>query len=272
MRQRPISNGMKNKKTILWIGLIVIAIIGLIVWGSSGYEASAGTWEDTRVLCLPAGHANLGQHIHPDLRIIVDGEAEEIPSNIGVSSECMAETHTHDSSGEIHLETVSSNKEMTLGDFFAVWGESVERSGYETRVSINGVETSNASDVALKDHDQIVIEHTTLKNSAGTERIEASIGASVGGLGIEIEPLEVIEDSRCPIDVECIQAGTVRVRTLLTSGLGTANQIFELGQTITTEAEMVTLIAVSPQPNSTEPAIESDDYRFTFEIEKRTDI
>jgi hypothetical protein len=272
---------MKNKKTILWIGLIVIAIIGLIVWGSSGYEASAGTWEDTDVLCLPAGHANLGQHIHPDLKIIVDGEAEEIPSNIGVSSECMAETHTHDSSGEIHLETVSSNKEMTLADFFAVWGEPIKRDGYETSVIINGEQVLDPGSVVLKDRDQILVEYTSSNDNEenasdnsdnGPQKIEAMIDQEASTLGVKIVPLEVLEDSRCPIDVECIQAGTVRVRTLLTSGLGTAQQIFELGQAITTEAEMVTLIGVSPQPNSTEPAIEPDDYRFTFEVEKRTDI
>lgn len=266
---------------MLWIGVIVIAIIGLIVWGSSGYEASAGTWEDTDVLCLPAGHANLGQHIHPTLKIVVDGETEEVPSNIGVSSECMAETHTHDSSGEIHLETVSSSKSMTLGQFYSVWSEPIERDGYETNVTINGEKVSDPSSTVLQDRDQITVEYTILNsnventdsnNDGGVQRIETMIDQGASALGVKVVPLEVLEDSRCPIDAQCIQAGTVRIRALLTSGLGTAEQIFELGQAITTEAEAVTLIDVSPQPNSTEPAIGPGEYRFTFVIEKRTDI
>lgn len=108
-------------------------------------------------------------------------------------------------------------------------------------------------------------------SSSGTLSLslEATIGQKVTGQGVSIVPTEVLEDSRCPIDVVCIQAGTVRIKALLVSGLGEANQEFKLGVPVTTEAETVTLTNVSPVPKST-VQIQNSDYLFTFLIAKRT--
>lgn len=98
--------------------------------------------------------------------------------------------------------------------------------------------------------------------------LETKIQKSATGLSVTITPLEIIEDSRCPRGVQCIQAGTVRVRASLVSGLGTANQIFALNVPVTTEAETVTLVAVSPEAEAGK-AIASLDYRFVFRVTKR---
>ncbi len=83
-----------------------------------------------------------------------------------------------------------------------------------------------------------------------------------------ISPILVLEDSRCPTDVQCIQAGTVRVRTQLQTGQGSAEQIFALNKPITTEAEIITLIEVTPTKNS-KVTISPSDYVFTFKVVKR---
>ena len=98
--------------------------------------------------------------------------------------------------------------------------------------------------------------------------VELRIDESGSALDVTVMPLEVLQDSRCPVDVECIWAGTVQVRALLSSGLGEAEQEFELNTPITTEAEIVTLVEVFPAPESGR-AILASDYRFTFEIAKR---
>lgn len=98
--------------------------------------------------------------------------------------------------------------------------------------------------------------------------LQAVVGQEVSGLDVKILPLEVVEDSRCPYDVQCIQAGTVRVRTLVTSGLGESTSILTLGRALTTEVETVTLIAVTPTKESTKK-ISPQDYRFTFKVTKR---
>ena len=100
------------------------------------------------------------------------------------------------------------------------------------------------------------------------ERITTKIDQGASVLGVKVTPLEVLEDSRCPVDVQCIQAGTVRVRATLESGLGSGSQEFQLNQPITTEAEIVTLVDVEPIPYSTVEILKSA-YIFYFEIKKR---
>lgn len=134
-------------------------------------------------------------------------------------------------------------------------------SGYDTlltNVSQRlGVVAQTRSDV-----DEIISRVNT------EEHIETRIDQGASALGVKVVPLEVLEDSRCPEDVTCIWAGTVRVRAQLESGLGTADQIFTLGEPITTEAEEITLVDVRPSTHSSS-AIDLGDYRFVFEIRKR---
>ena len=104
--------------------------------------------------------------------------------------------------------------------------------------------------------------------ASGPISLDASVGEKISGLGVSITPLAVLGDSRCPIDVQCIQAGTVMMQARLSSGLGTAMQTFTLGQPITTEAETVTLTTVLPLPKAGVKINESE-YIFTFEIAKR---
>ena len=101
--------------------------------------------------------------------------------------------------------------------------------------------------------------------------LEAHIGQEVSSLGVRIVPTVVLEDSRCPIDVTCIQAGTVRVRARLISSLGESTQEFKLNQSTTTEAEKVTLTEVLPYPKAG-VKIKKSDYLFTFEVVKREDV
>ncbi len=101
----------------------------------------------------------------------------------------------------------------------------------------------------------------------GPATLEARIGQEVSSLGVRIVPIEVVEDSRCPIDVTCIQVGTVRIRARLISGLGETVQEFKIGQSITTEAEEITLTEVSPSPEAG-IKIKDSDYLFRFEITK----
>ena len=98
--------------------------------------------------------------------------------------------------------------------------------------------------------------------------VEVSLGERVSESGITLTVHEVLEDSRCPIDVVCIQMGTVRVRATLESGLGTGDQIFELQKPVTTEAEEITLVQVDPAPRS-DHAIQKSEYLFHFTITKR---
>jgi hypothetical protein len=90
-----------------------------------------------------------------------------------------------------------------------------------------------------------------------------SIGEPLDIGRMTITVLEVIEDSRCPVDVQCIQAGTVRVRASINSM--NRDFIFELGaapQWI--EDTGVSLEKVIPVSKKAGVIIEPSEYRFTF--------
>jgi len=64
------------------------------------------------------------QHIHPYLRIFLDGQPVTIPAYVGIrdgDQTCFEPVHTHDASGIIHIESPSPTQTYTLGDFVAVW-------------------------------------------------------------------------------------------------------------------------------------------------------
>lgn len=77
------------------------------------------------------------QHIHPYLRIVINGQPVTIPAFIGIRAlpgggACLEPVHTHDASGIIHIESLSPTQTYTLADFFAIW-----RTTYHT-VDIQG--------------------------------------------------------------------------------------------------------------------------------------
>lgn len=88
-----------------------------------------------------------------------------------------------------------------------------------------------------------------------------------GGLMLTVK--EVIEDSRCPSDVVCIQAGTVRVRAEIKTAESAApkEQTLVLGEEAEAYGIKVKLSRVEPAPVST-VKIKQEDYRFTFEVAK----
>ncbi|MFZ2555748.1 MAG: hypothetical protein WAZ27_04985 [Minisyncoccia bacterium] len=89
--------------------------------------------------------------------------------------------------------------------------------------------------------------------------------------GTKITPTEVIEDSRCPKDVQCIRAGTVRVGAVVTPrGSPDTDQqpiMFELRVPMTVGLDQITLIEVSPAP-AAGVTISPTDYVFTFTVVK----
>src|SRR5207244_304602 len=61
-------------------------------------------------------------HIHPHLDIVILGQKQEIPADIGIVAGCMNPIHTHDQSGQIHIES-PEKRDFILADFFAVWNK-----------------------------------------------------------------------------------------------------------------------------------------------------
>jgi len=109
-------------------------------------------------------------------------------------------------------------------------------------------------------------EETPLPGTRVT--VSTKLGQGVVALGETITPLELLEDSRCPADVQCVWAGTVRVKGTVLSEMGLGQLTFELGKESTTEVNSITLIKAEPTKVSTGSTKESD-YVFTFEVVRR---
>ncbi len=102
----------------------------------------------------------------------------------------------------------------------------------------------------------------------------ATVDTVTGADNVRLAVNEVVEDSRCPVDVNCVTAGIFRVDVTLSGGGAAAAQTVRVTQG-TTPAQapasggrpgyQITLTGVSPnrQSNTT---IKPDQYRMTFEL------
>ena len=141
---------MKNHKSII-VGLVLFSVViaGFFFWPRESTPPVAG------VPCLDPDIPILKQHIHPHLQIISEDKNEEIPANIGLSSDCEKAIHTHDGSGTIHVEAQDS-KQYTLGDFFSVWDKKIDRFGYKLEINLPG----KPEELKLKDKQEIILKYS----------------------------------------------------------------------------------------------------------------
>ncbi len=113
---------------------------------------------------------DVAMHFHPYLTIVIDGEEYEIPENSGIYTETCPEamhmTHTHDSSGKIHVEG-HQVVDVPLEVFFDVWGKHFDETGiFEYRdgtieMTVDGVVSEEYQNLLLADGQNIVIQYTS---------------------------------------------------------------------------------------------------------------
>lgn len=118
-------------------------------------------------------------HWHPKLKIIIKGEEQFIPVNIGISignnidnqisGMRMSPVHTHESDGTIHLENNKpwlKPETLTLGYFFEVWNRNFNSScifdycdgeNGTLKMTVNGKPNYNFGNYVMHDGDEIVI-------------------------------------------------------------------------------------------------------------------
>jgi hypothetical protein len=114
---KPKTRRRRNRHPVA-IGLSAIAI----ALGIGLYVLVAPNFAPTPVPCS-SGESFI--HVHPYLRIAIEGTNVPIPTLLGdlTNRGCLEVIHTHDASGIIHIELSStdSNANYTLGDLFRVW-------------------------------------------------------------------------------------------------------------------------------------------------------
>jgi hypothetical protein len=83
--------------------------------------------------------------------------------------------------------------------------------------------------------------------------------------GPRVRPDRVIEDSRCPADVQCIQAGRLILRATVLGGSWSKEVDLTLGVPMPVADGMLTLVDATPVPISGETAASA--VRFTFKFQ-----
>ncbi len=86
--------------------------------------------------------------------------------------------------------------------------------------------------------------------------------------GVSIRPVALLEDSRCPQGVQCIQAGTVRV-SLRTGVNGSTSTVeADMNKPVSVGGDTVTLTGATPVPTKDAMRPADSTYRFTFTVQQ----
>jgi hypothetical protein len=99
--------------------------IGTIHW-SNGNTASGGQGGAIDgIECLPSMPDDY--HVHAYVGVYLNGDLLALPQNVGItpSPRCYYAIHTHDASGQVHVEASASGT-FTLGQLFNIWGQPLE--------------------------------------------------------------------------------------------------------------------------------------------------
>ena len=154
-RQEKKETTQKIVEIALWI--IAISIVaGVIFW-----VVTLPKLPQTEVI------SNTGIHWHSNLSIKINGENINIPAGVGIGA-VHSPMHTHESDGTIHAEYsgVVREKDLTLGNFFKIWGKTfnsneimgnINGEGGTLKMLVNGVENTEFGEYVMKDGDNIEI-------------------------------------------------------------------------------------------------------------------
>jgi hypothetical protein len=111
----------------------------------------------------------LAEHFHAHLDILVGGKPVTVPADIGIDTTQgqLAELHTHDTTGVIHIEAPDKKHRFVLGQVFAEWdvrldathlGGLTAGNGTSLRAYVDGkLAKGNPAGIELKPHEEIAL-------------------------------------------------------------------------------------------------------------------
>ncbi len=162
-RREEEQKNLKQKKTIkrIFKTALIVLIIGVGIAGLGWYFKIRPPLPESEII------SRAGIHWHPEIKISILGQKQEIPDNIGLGV-VEKPIHTHDNTGVIHLEFSGLVKkdDILLGKFFEVWGKKFSKdcifdkcNGFEGQIKmlINGKQNFEFENYLMKDKDKIEI-------------------------------------------------------------------------------------------------------------------
>lgn len=79
-----------------------------------------------------------------------------------------------------------------------------------------------------------------------------------------VTPLKILEDSRCPIEAECVWAGRVRMKARLDLGHESTTVEISSDEPLHINGGMLSIAEIAPDMSSEWSPLEPSDYRFGF--------
>ncbi len=93
----------------------------------------------------------------------------------------------------------------------------------------------------------------------------ARLGETVVVDGPKVTPLKVLEDSRCPVGVQCVWAGQVRLSVGIELGARSETRDLTSGKPEQVADGTLELVEVTPGTKAGQP-VYAEDYRFGFKF------
>lgn len=114
---------------VIMISAVSMAVISVYAYASGGNQNMNSGYMQANSF---GGSADGQLHWHPKLFIMINGEKQYIPKNIGItigkiidieaSGMRMSPMHTHEDDGTIHMEQIKpTDRTLRLGYLFEVW-------------------------------------------------------------------------------------------------------------------------------------------------------
>jgi hypothetical protein len=161
------------------VTVLVVAIAVGFVYRTRGGKSSGPTATPLSVATaaptlakridgIPCNNESISYHVHAHLQIVYQGQNVAVPANIGIDDNtCVYYLHTHDNSGELHIEAPIARL-FTLGNFFDIWGQPLSsnhlasialREGQQLRTYLNGKPYhGNPRSIELSAHQLVALE------------------------------------------------------------------------------------------------------------------
>jgi hypothetical protein len=166
---------VKKHKNFILGALGIALVLGLLGYQriASYFKGDSGAGEAFGIPCVnPLLPIPPQYHIHPKLKIVIEGSEVPLAPNVGLGlAKCERALHTHDASGELHIEP-NFYQEFTLDQFFKLWGKSFSREEildkrasdtHEIVMTVDGKPSEEFEKLILKDKQEIVIEYRERK-------------------------------------------------------------------------------------------------------------
>lgn len=164
--EKKSSSGFKLEKKWVYLGVILIAIVGMVKLIPNNSNPTGFVVAD------PSKIPDEPIHWHPQLSIEIDGRMQIIPANIGLGPGGHSPIHTHAADGVLHLENNYPNaKTISLDFFFDVWNKKFDENcifdyctneTHELNMYVNGEENFEYSNYLMQAEDKILIEYSTI--------------------------------------------------------------------------------------------------------------